>query len=75
MDRETPVDKEIRDKHYRIVGMLQALESSAKSVYCMPCDKTTAALLDAARQIINKACTSAWEYAELQTALSAAGDQ
>lgn len=62
------MDKEIADKHYRIVGMLQALENAAKAVYCMPCDHATAAIIDAVRSLTNKAATSAWEYAEKKTA-------
>ena len=62
------MDKEIRDKHYRVVGMLQGLEGAAKAVYCMPCDHATQSLIDAARSLLNKAATSAWDYAERQTA-------
>lgn len=64
------MDKEIRNKHYRVVGMLQALESAAKAVYAMPCDYATASLIDAIRQLSNRAATAAWDYAEKQTAVS-----
>ena len=62
------MDKEVRDKHYRVVGQLQGLESLAKAVYCMPSDGATAALLDAVRGLLQRTVTSAWDYAEKQTA-------
>lgn len=62
------MDKETRDKHYRIVGMLEALERAATNAHCMPSDGTTAALLDAIRGLTNKATLSAWNYAEERTA-------
>jgi hypothetical protein len=65
------VDKETRDKHYRVVGTLEALERAANGAACMPCDTTTAALLDAIRGLANKATLSAWDYAERQTSESA----
>jgi hypothetical protein len=58
------MDKEIADKHYRIVGKLQAVEDAAAHAESMPCDKTTHALLQAARDLLHKAVTSAWEYAD-----------
>lgn len=61
------MDKEIADKHYRIVGKLQAVEDAAIHAECMPCDKTTHALLSAARGLLNQAVTSAWEYADAAT--------
>jgi hypothetical protein len=62
------VDKEIADKHYRVVGMLQALEALAKDCYCMPSDATTASLLSSVRHLIRDTVTSAWKYAEERTA-------
>jgi hypothetical protein len=61
------VDKETRDKHYRIVGSLEALDRLAAQSNSMPSDTTTAALLDAIRGLTNKAVLSAWNYAEERT--------
>lgn len=69
------VDKEIADKHYRVVGMLQGLESLAKACYCMPNDTATAAILDSAKHLIHQAVTSAWGYAEDRTAQGKEGGQ
>jgi hypothetical protein len=52
-------------KGYRIAGALQALDTMAKSCECQPCDRTTAALLDAIKALTHKAVVSAWEYADL----------
>lgn len=65
------MDKEIKDKHYRFVGSLQALEVLAKQISCMPSDAATAAMLDAIRHLAQRAVVSAWEYADRQTAPSA----
>lgn len=62
------MDKEIRNKYYRVIGSLEAVETAAKNVACMPSDTATARLLDSARMLLNKAVLSAWEYAEQQTA-------
>lgn len=62
------MDKETQDKHYRIVGSLEALDRLARQTNAMPSDPTTAALLDAIRGLTNKAVTSAWTYAEDRTA-------
>lgn len=62
------VDKEVADKHYIIVGQLHGLEAAAKACNSMPCDMATAALLAAARMLIQHAINSAWEYAESNTA-------
>lgn len=62
------VDKEVRDKHYRVVGGLEALELAARQAQCMPSDRGTLALLETARVALNKAVTSAWEYADSNTA-------
>lgn len=62
------MDKEIKDKHYRIAGQIHALDTLATNTECMPCDYTTAALLDVARKVINEAVASAWKYADKQTA-------
>lgn len=61
------MDKEIANKHYRIVGKLQALEDAATHTEWMPNDRATAALVIAARALLNQAVTSAWEYADQQT--------
>lgn len=68
------MDKEVRDRYYRIVGGLEALERAAIRTDCMPGDKGTQALLETARVALNKAVVSAWEYAELNTAVSALGE-
>lgn len=57
------MDKETRDKYYRIVGGLQALESAAKHAICMPCDHATDSLLAAIRGLTTQAARSAWDYA------------
>lgn len=62
------MDKETRDKLYRIVGSLEALNRLASQTNAMPSDPSTAALLDAIRGLTNKAVTSAWNYAEERTA-------
>lgn len=64
------MDKETRDKHYRIVGALEAVERAAQGVSSMPCDSATYALIEVARTTLNKAVLSAWSYAEKQTAES-----
>lgn len=61
------MDKEVRDKYYRTVGSLEALDAVAKNSACMPNDQATFALLDAIRGLTNKAVTSAWDYAERAT--------
>lgn len=61
------MDKEIADKHYRIVGKLQALQEAALHSECMPSDKSTLALLNAARSLLRDVVTSAWEYADAAT--------
>ncbi len=61
------MDKEIADKHYRIVGKLQALHDAATHAECMPCDRTTRALLQSATKLLHDATTSAWEYADAAT--------
>lgn len=61
------MDKDIRDKHYRIVGKLQALHDGATHAECMPGDKTTRALLQAATKLLHDAVTTAWGYADTQT--------
>lgn len=61
------VDKEIADKHYRIVGKLQALHDAATHAECMPGDRTTRALLQSATKLLHDAATSAWEYADAAT--------
>lgn len=66
--REKVVDKETRDKHYRIVGSLEAIDRALQSTQAMPCDEATHNLLEAARMLTNKATLSAWSYAERQTA-------
>jgi hypothetical protein len=65
------VDKEVRDKHYRIVGGLEAVELAVRQAQCMPSDRGTRALLETAQVALHKAVTSAWEYAEQQTTVSA----
>lgn len=62
------MDKEIADKHYRIVGKLQALHEAATHAECMPCDKATRALLGSATKLLHDVVTSAWEYADERTA-------
>lgn len=61
------VDKEIADKHYRVVGRLEGLESAAKACYCMSGDAVTGALLDTVRMLLQRTLASAWEYAERNT--------
>lgn len=68
------MDKETRDKYYRVVGGLEALELAAQHASVMPGDKNTAALLKAARGLLHDATTSAWEYAEMRTADSASSE-
>jgi len=50
----------------RYVGQLQCLDAAAKSVHCLPRDKTTAELIDTIRTLTNKAVLRAWEYADSQ---------
>lgn len=69
------MDKEIADKHYRIVGKLQALHEAANRAECMPCDKVTHALLAAANKLLHDAVTSAWDYANESTAAGKKGEQ
>lgn len=69
------MDKEIADKHYRIVGKLQALEDAAVHAECMPCDKTTHAILAAVRGLLQNAVTSAWEYADTATTQGKPADE
>ena len=61
------VDRDVYQKYYRIVGELQMLERMAQASECMPGDKGTAALVETACVALNKAVTSAWEYAHQQT--------
>jgi hypothetical protein len=61
------VDKETRDKHYRIVGALEAIDRAMQSVQAMPCDEATRNLIDVARATTNKCVLSAWSYAEQRT--------
>lgn len=65
------MDKEVCDRYYRVLGRLEALEQAALHTQCMPNDRATIALLETARVALNKAVTSAWEYAEQSTAVSA----
>ncbi len=62
------MDKELREKYYRIVGGLQALEVMAKQANCMPCDHATHSLLEAIRGLTIQAQRSAWDYANVMTA-------
>lgn len=64
------MDKETQDKHYRIVGALEAVDRAVQNVPVMPCDKATLALIEVARATMTKAVISAWDYAEKQTAVS-----
>jgi hypothetical protein len=61
------MDKETRDRYYRIVGGLQTLQHIAKHATCMPCDAGTEGLLIVARQAIDQAVLSAWKYANDNT--------
>jgi hypothetical protein len=61
------MDKEVRDRYYRIVGGLQVLQDVAKHATCMPCDAATEALLVVARHAIDQAVLSAWNYANENT--------
>lgn len=61
------MDKETSDRHYRIVGALQGLQSMLKYATCMPCDSATEALLVVARHAIDQAVLSAWSYANDRT--------
>lgn len=72
------MDSDVYQKYYRIVGELQVLERMAKGAECMPGDRGTNALIETACVALNKAVTSAWEYAHAQTCrvtLSASGGQ
>lgn len=68
------MDKEIADKHYRVVGKLQALHEAATRTESMPCDRATRALLQSATKLLHDAATSAWEYADTATALGKGAD-
>jgi hypothetical protein len=61
------MDKDIRDKHYQVVGAIQALETLAKFTECMPSDRSTGSMLIAARGLLEGAVTSALAYADRQT--------
>lgn len=69
------MDKEIADKHYRVVGRLQALQEMGDRTEAMPCDAATWAMILAARVLIQKAAQSAWDYAEKATAVGKPGEQ
>lgn len=58
------MDRDVSERAMRIVGQLQCLNSAAKAVEVMPCDKRTAELLDTVRHLSNKAALAAWEYYE-----------
>lgn len=64
------MDKETRDKHYRFVGSLEAIDRAMQGAQAMPCDEATRSLIEAARLLTNKAVISAWNYAEQRTAES-----
>lgn len=69
------VDKDILEKHHRIIGGLQVLERMAKGAECMPGDRGTNALIDTACVALQKAVVSAWEYALERDADSAEGSR
>ena len=61
------MDKETRDRYYRILGSIQALKSFTDRITPMPCDAATDALLAVARHAIDQAVKSAWDYANEHT--------
>lgn len=50
------MDKDVRDRYYRTVGTLEALEKAATHATCMPEDVATFALLDAIRGLQARPC-------------------
>jgi hypothetical protein len=58
------MDKEIADKMQRVAGQLEALNTFANSVYCMPSDAATVAIVGAIRGLSDHAVRSAQRYAE-----------
>jgi len=61
------MNKDIYDKHYQIVGGLQALQDAANRAFCMPSDAATEALLGVARNVLEQAVISARRYADERT--------
>ena len=64
------MDKEIRNRHWRIVGALESVEKVVKHAEAMPCDSGTRALLEIATMVMSKAVLSAWNYADARTSES-----
>lgn len=62
------MDKEIRDKHYEVIGKLQALETLAKFTSAMPSDRNTESMLVAVRGLLESAVLTATAYADMRTA-------
>jgi hypothetical protein len=68
------MDKDTRDRYYRIVGAIQALKSLLDHTTPMPCDAATDALLVVARHAIDQAVMCAWNYANEHTREQDNGD-
>lgn len=64
------MDKELRNRYWRVVGELEAIERSANHAKAMPCDSATRALIELAQATLNKAVLSAWNYADERTSES-----
>lgn len=62
------VDKETRDRYYRVVGSLETAHAVLKGAPVMPDDRATARLMKGAEALMKQALESAWEYANARTA-------